>query len=388
MSLITTLERGRRDFLEATTELSDAQALAKPSPDGWSVLECIEHVVALEQRYVHSLLNGTPVPPRRDPDKEFRLFTAVRNRLSKIEAPEAFRPTGRFRTLSAALAEFNSTRDRTLDEAARLGDALYSVGIRHPYFGLVNGAELIQIIDAHARRHADQIRETAAAPNPSMKRKPSSNPQTFKRDTPDLPGDFAACRPEEIGDTETVALQDAHVARLSRPGLRVGSLWVDGCLLENVHFANGNFGSAVFKDVRLVGCDFANVQAHRLTLARVELIDCKLTGLSAKAVECQDVLFQNTDLRYAQLRSGMFKACEFQSCDCTEADFHEADLTGCRIRSCNLANADFLGAKLHDADLRGSNVETMQVGVSDVRGATVDAPQAMVFARLLGLRIG
>jgi len=102
MSLIALLEAGRRDFLEATRIISPEQAFGKPSPRSWSVLDCIEHVVYVEGRFLGWISNGTAVAPQRDPDKEIR-------------------------------------------------------------FGSMNGAELIHLIDGHARRHADQIRETCEA---------------------------------------------------------------------------------------------------------------------------------------------------------------------------------------------------------------------------------
>jgi len=48
-------------------------------------------------------------------------------------------------------------RDRSAVMAHR--DDLYSIGATHPDFGALNGGEWIQLIDGHARRHADQIRE-------------------------------------------------------------------------------------------------------------------------------------------------------------------------------------------------------------------------------------
>jgi hypothetical protein len=39
---------------------------------------------------------------------------------------------------------------------------LYSIGAKHPYFGNVNGVEIVRLIDGHASRHAEQIRETSA----------------------------------------------------------------------------------------------------------------------------------------------------------------------------------------------------------------------------------
>jgi hypothetical protein len=83
--------------------------------------------------------------------------------LTKVEAPDAVRPRGRFGTLDTALAEFQAVRDHSVQLVEERGDALYSIGAEHPYFGKVNGAELIQLIDGHARRHAEQIRETREA---------------------------------------------------------------------------------------------------------------------------------------------------------------------------------------------------------------------------------
>ena len=154
MSLVSILKRGHRDFLSAI-----AAAGGKPAARGWSATECIEHVVLYEQRYHAWLEEPATAPWRRDPDRELRLFTMVRNRLEKIDTPGIFHPPGCFATLDSAAAAFEETRDQTLQLVRERGDDLYWIAVRHPYFGIVNGAELVQIIDGHCRRHADQIRE-------------------------------------------------------------------------------------------------------------------------------------------------------------------------------------------------------------------------------------
>jgi hypothetical protein len=159
MNLIGILEACRRDFLDAVREVYPAQALARPAIGSWSVLECIEHVVALEEHYLAWIEDGTAAAPQRDAAKETRLFMMIRSRLEKAEAPEPLRPRGRFASLPAAVAEFNAVRDRSVRTVQELGEGLYAVGVRHPYFGDVNGVELIHLIDGHTRRHADQIRE-------------------------------------------------------------------------------------------------------------------------------------------------------------------------------------------------------------------------------------
>lgn len=163
MSLLSILESGRGDFLEATANISPEQASRRPAPERWSVLECIEHVVVVEGRFLSWISSGTAITPDRNTDKEIRLFTMIRNRMTRVEAPEVVRPQGRFETLDAALAEFKAVRDHSVQTVQERGDSLYSIGATHHRFGNMNGAEVIHLIDGHARRHAEQIRETCEA---------------------------------------------------------------------------------------------------------------------------------------------------------------------------------------------------------------------------------
>jgi len=393
MGLIAILEAGRRDFLDAAREISPEQASAKPAPNSWSVLECIEHVTAVEDRYLSWISSGTAVAPHRNSEKEMRLFMTIRNRLTKVEAPDVVRPRGRFGTLAAALAEFEAVRDRSVQLVQERGDALYSIGAKHPYFGKVNGAELIQLIDGHARRHADQIRETGEAlltpQEVPMKPAIGKKPAVFRRDAPDLPVELeSAGEPgRSFADAEFVTIQDQRLQDLERSHLRVNTLRIQGSVLERVQLAGGQFGSVVWKDVRLVGCDLANIRAHRFALARVEFVDCRLTGFTATALDWQDVLIRNGDVRYAQFQGGRFRTSEFDGCNWEEADLQNADLSGSVFRSCNLTRADLHGAKLQNTDFRKSELEGLLVGINDLRGAIVTPAQAMVLAQVLGLQI-
>ena len=163
MTLAGVLEAGRQDFLSATRDVSAEQAFAKPDRESWSVVECIEHVIAVENRYLNWISDGFAIAPQRNGDREIRLFAIARSRLTKLEAPEIVRPIGRFQALSDAVAKFNAVRDRSVEVVEELGESIYSIGATHPYFGTLNGAELIQLMDGHARRHADQIRELREA---------------------------------------------------------------------------------------------------------------------------------------------------------------------------------------------------------------------------------
>ena len=98
-----------------------------------------------------------------------------------------------------------------------------------------------------------------------------------------------------------------------------------------------------------------------MTSLRVELVDCRQTNRVSRN-------------------------CELDGRNSEEADFHEPDLSGCVMRGCSLARADLRGTNLRNTDFRKSEVHGMVVGISDLRGAIVEAAQAMIFERGWGFR--
>jgi uncharacterized protein YjbI with pentapeptide repeats len=381
MALLEFLEAGRADFRDATKSLSPAQALIKPAPESWSVLECVEHVVTVEERFLGWVLDGKAIDASPNTDKELRLLSMMRSRLRKGEAPEAVRPAGRFKDLATALREFDKVRDRTIKVLRERGESLYTVGAKHFFFGDLNGIEVIHLIDGHSRRHAEQIREICES-LPKAAPKTEKTKSGFKRDCPDLPSQLEAAASLDDSRIEEKLVKDVVWKKRKSESFRI-----EASVLERVHFSESEFGSLMIKDSRLQNCDLSNVRAHRVSLVRVELIDCRLTGFHATAADWQDVLIQGSDLRYAQLPGAKFRTCEFDDCTMLEAGLEEADLSGCVIRSSKLGGADLRKTKLANTDFRKSEIEGMLVEMNDLQGAIVDPAQAMVLARVLGLQI-
>jgi len=162
--IIENLERSRQEFIATLAGLSESQAKARPDPERWSVLDCVEHVATVEERF-QGWLNAAKKldAPRIDKDKEAGLLARVPDRSTRVKAPEAVVPAGRFTTLEQALEQFNAGRTRSIQFAEDRCDDLYCLASEHPRFGPVNGVELLIIIAGHSRRHAEQIREARAA---------------------------------------------------------------------------------------------------------------------------------------------------------------------------------------------------------------------------------
>jgi uncharacterized damage-inducible protein DinB len=162
--IVNTLENSRREFIAACEGVTESLEKVAPAPGRWSVLDCVEHVTTVEERFLGWLASGQRMEaPLSDPQKEAELAARVANRTTRVEAPEAVRPVGRFVTLAAALEHFNAARARSARFADDHRDDLYWLAAEHPRLGKLNGVEFLTIIAAHARRHAEQIRETRAA---------------------------------------------------------------------------------------------------------------------------------------------------------------------------------------------------------------------------------
>ncbi len=140
------------------------QAKASPAPGRWSAVECVEHVVVAETRFLGWLRNpiAEPAPPENK-EKEAMILSRVAARATAIQAPEPVRPSGRFATLAEALREFDAIRTASIQFAETHGAGLYSMAAKHPFLGVCNGTEAMVLIAAHSRRHAAQIREIRAA---------------------------------------------------------------------------------------------------------------------------------------------------------------------------------------------------------------------------------
>lgn len=160
IEIASVLENSRADVNAAISGVAEMQASASPEADRWSILECVEHIATVEERFLGRLEEAEKHEASSpDYEKEAELFERVTSRATRAVAPEAARPKGRFQSLSGAVEHFNAVRGRTLEFAEKHCDELYSLSIEHPRFGRLNGAEVLIVMAGHAQRHADQIRE-------------------------------------------------------------------------------------------------------------------------------------------------------------------------------------------------------------------------------------
>jgi hypothetical protein len=157
--LIANLRKSRESICEALAGITEEDACRRPGQDRWSALECVEHLTIAEERVLGRLQNGEPLAePIHLPEREARMATDVSDRATRVQAPPAALPTGRFGSMAETLERFCAARGRTL-EFIETAPNLRAVQVTHPFFGPVSGYEFVVITASHSLRHAAQIRE-------------------------------------------------------------------------------------------------------------------------------------------------------------------------------------------------------------------------------------
>jgi hypothetical protein len=160
MELLPLLEDSRAFFVETVSAVPETEAARRLTPEAWSIAGIVEHIVLTENALLKRFdAAEKSVESLRNPEREAQMMAGLRNRSNRISAPERAWPAGRFDTLAEALRQFSAAREKTVRFACEHEPELYYLRVAHPFFGMVNGAEMLAIIASHSSRHADQILE-------------------------------------------------------------------------------------------------------------------------------------------------------------------------------------------------------------------------------------
>ena len=163
------LESTKKNILEATAGLSQAQWNFKPAPDRWSIAQVIEHIAASEDFIRENLLKEkVMVAPSGKPGRDVKqidqaVVTMIPDRTHKAQAPEPLVPTNRFGSPDGSLKHFVESRavtERFLSTATGLREHVMNGPLDS-----MDGYQFILFIAAHSERHTKQINEVNAATN-------------------------------------------------------------------------------------------------------------------------------------------------------------------------------------------------------------------------------
>ncbi len=162
------LETTKKNVLEATKGLSEAQWNFKAAPDRWSVAQVMEHIAASEDYIRGMVKEKVMMAPAGEAGRDAKktddaVLAMVPDRSTKAQAPEPLVPTNRFGSPEGSIKHFVETRAATEDFLKT------STGLRDHVadspMGKLDGYEFVLLIAAHSERHTKQINEVKADPN-------------------------------------------------------------------------------------------------------------------------------------------------------------------------------------------------------------------------------
>src|SRR2546429_2555792 len=95
------LETTKKNVLESTKGLSEAQWNFKPAPDRWSVAQVMEHIAAAEDFILGMVKEKVMMAPAGEPGRDVKktdegVLAMIPDRTNKVQAPEPLVPTNRF----------------------------------------------------------------------------------------------------------------------------------------------------------------------------------------------------------------------------------------------------------------------------------------------------
>jgi uncharacterized protein YjbI with pentapeptide repeats len=152
--------------------------------------------------------------------------------------------------------------------------------------------------------------------------------------------------------------------------------------------AEATFGDLV--DTVVSDADWAGERGLGLSLGRVELRRCRLTGAELGEATLADVSFDECRLDVTGLRHARLDRVVFRDCRMTECDFHGAALTDVLFERCDLRGANVASARLVRVELRACDLTGLH-GAEALRGVRLPwndvLENAVLFASLAGVEI-
>jgi hypothetical protein len=159
--LVAHLEMTARWFVDEESRLSPAQITFRPTPESWTILEVIDHLVVVGPIYWQDLQNALKAPVGRKTtttDANILWYGIDRTNREKAIASEV--PNG-LRNLQAGLDAYRNQHQRLLQYVRPTEDDLRG------HFVERQGSDAYQwvlLISTHEQRHILQIREIKANP--------------------------------------------------------------------------------------------------------------------------------------------------------------------------------------------------------------------------------
>jgi uncharacterized damage-inducible protein DinB len=155
--LVRRLRESEEKFVAAASVSEDCAAI-KPSKDGWSILEVVEHVTLSDREMLRCYLDAGSNERQRRPDAEAAIAAFGSDIGMKLQAPAHVFPAGRHQSLVEALQAYREVRRELVDFVNAEREDFRGRILPHPMTDM-DGHQIFLFVAAHSDRHARQIEE-------------------------------------------------------------------------------------------------------------------------------------------------------------------------------------------------------------------------------------
>jgi hypothetical protein len=168
--LVNYLKESKSTYLKSIKGLSEAQLNFKPSPDKWSVKECMQHIAITENELwsmADAQLKKDANPEKKSEIKitDEMMVKMMTDRSKKFQTSENMKPIhSQWKTADEAEDAFKEKRNALIRYAKTSTDDMRNHVAQLP-FGYADCYQMILFIAAHTLRHTAQIEEVKSDPN-------------------------------------------------------------------------------------------------------------------------------------------------------------------------------------------------------------------------------
>lgn len=156
-------------FTSTLAGLSVEELNYKPTPESWSIAECVEHL-AISEGMIGGMLEGalkTPADPSKRDSVQIsdeKLMMMISSRDKKVKTGEAFEPSGKFGSHEETVNAFLTKRSEHIEYLKTTKDDLRNHYGKLP-FGTIDGLQILLFMSGHTERHVAQMEEIMANEN-------------------------------------------------------------------------------------------------------------------------------------------------------------------------------------------------------------------------------
>lgn len=156
------LNATHQNIVDLVEPLPDEAWNYTPEDGGWSVANCLEHILTTESSFFQ-MAQGYMSQSEADPDFDSSVSDGVligmmANRGTRVQTAEQFEPSGKWTTKQEMLDELESSRDQLISYLSNAKQNLRDHKANTP-FGEIDTYQVFLLVGAHSQRHTFQMQE-------------------------------------------------------------------------------------------------------------------------------------------------------------------------------------------------------------------------------------